>query len=554
MSSVYYEGSIEEMDEKDLVRLSETRLRSMDREEVSELLERYEDKIIGKQKEIIAEVVEKLLALEDDDDEDEGFVLEPGNPNSPKSRARSSIDESVWCAPTPRGSSSIQTSREDITSPVISEYSESNGERTIQLEGSYYAETEYEPSVFYDDDTCTNSIYGGGDNCSMCESSATSPIRSSRNRSISNEFYNEPRKIHASVENIDTECTAKRRAKAADDAREFGRALKWVYNVLKLEPLPIDIESRPEDCFGEQLCDGVLLCSLLNVIKPGTVRKVTKRTTIPFHMMANITSFVRGCQALGVKKRDCFDTLDLQTHRDLSKVYETLLMLNRAVQKTCPEYKGPFLFSAKQIERMQARSKRKSGRNHPSGLQSAPCTPLVQNNPKVFSRAFSGPTRISESLPASPASGRIPSPPPISTKINKQIPCLAAKVTLDQDDDPTTTISRQRTKPIELRCTSPKSEISSVTVSTNHDQQQENLPTATIDQLVKQVGLEKYAAKIADIADDINDLKEMTEEDFQDFVNETKMPPLKARRLKKALIDLGAALHPPNTGGTVPAR
>jgi hypothetical protein len=44
--------------------------------------------------------------------------------------------------------------------------------------------------------------------------------------------------------------------------------------------------------FAARLKDGALLCSLVNAIKPGSVKKVNKMQ-MPFMQMENISSFLR---------------------------------------------------------------------------------------------------------------------------------------------------------------------------------------------------------------------------------------------------------------------
>mmetsp|Transcript_17491 Transcript_17491/g.54621 ORF Transcript_17491/g.54621 Transcript_17491/m.54621 type:complete len:399 (+) Transcript_17491:159-1355(+) len=389
---------------EEVAALSEDELRSLDRDELSELLARWEEALSEAQTATVVSMIE-AWAAEEEEEEDEGFVLD--KPLTPKTvkprRKRSSLSDSVWTARSEAAESSVCSS----------------SEQAYALEES--------PTV------------------STTQSVAEDPIDNRFRRA--GEFSNAPTRFEASVDNLDHECNAKRRAKAADDAAEFARALRWVVDLVAVDA-PADLETRPEESFGEHLKDGVLLCQLLNKIKPGTVKKVSNHSSLAFHQMANVTNFLRGCQELGVSKRDCFDTVDLQQLRDLSKVYETLLMLSQTVEKTVPDFAGPYLYSKKREERKRRGSR---GSSHPGS--SHPGTPKQQ--------------------PPTP-------PPPLTTK--------------------------------------------------------------TLDDLVSDLGLEKYREQLSQVADDPSDLAEMTNQDFDAFIKSSKMPALKARRFKKALIDLGAQL------------
>lgn len=413
--------------------LSSDKLRQLDHDGLTDLLTHWEDVLSDTQKDTVIAIIEEMGTESDDDDDDEGFVLDP-RPSTPKNinkhslQRRSSLNDSVWTA---TKSSSMDERASVCSSEAANPLDESPTVSTTITESLRYAESDTSEAT-------VNPLEGDPE---------------SKHRRAC-EFSNAPRRSEASVDNLDHECQAKRRAKAADDAAEFARALRWVVSVLAIDT-PVDIETRPEECFGEHLKDGVLLCKLLNKIKPGTVTKISNHSSLTFHQMSNITSFLRGCQTLGVHKRDCFDTVDLQQLRDLSKVYETLLMLSATAEKKITTFSGPFLYSAKREERRRRRS------------VPLVCTPAEEPAP---------------SLPVSPIPSAQVAPVPHQTSFS------------------------------------------------------------TISELVKHLGLDKYSSQLAEVAGDISDLAEMTDEDFEQFLETTKMPALKARRFKKALIDLGAKL------------
>ncbi|XP_061441003.1 LIM and calponin homology domains-containing protein 1 isoform X5 [Rhineura floridana] len=63
--------------------------------------------------------------------------------------------------------------------------------------------------------------------------------------------------------------------------------------------------------FRSGLENGVLLCELLNSIKPGLVKKINRLPT-PLAGLDNIALFLRGCKKLGLKESQLFDAGDLQ--------------------------------------------------------------------------------------------------------------------------------------------------------------------------------------------------------------------------------------------------
>ncbi|XP_066489014.1 LIM and calponin homology domains-containing protein 1 [Tiliqua scincoides] len=76
------------------------------------------------------------------------------------------------------------------------------------------------------------------------------------------------------------------------------------------------IEQATGRTFGDKdfrsgLENGVLLCELLNSIKPGLVKKINRLPT-PIAGLDNIALFLRGCKELGLKESQLFDPGDLQ--------------------------------------------------------------------------------------------------------------------------------------------------------------------------------------------------------------------------------------------------
>ncbi|XP_059845074.1 LIM and calponin homology domains-containing protein 1-like isoform X2 [Hypanus sabinus] len=105
--------------------------------------------------------------------------------------------------------------------------------------------------------------------------------------------------------------------------------------------------------FRTGLENGILLCELLNAIKPGAVKKINRLPT-PIAGLDNITLFLRACEELGLKGSQLFDPGDLQdmTNRATVKVPEysrkmknvliTIYWLGKAAN-SCTSYSGPTL-------------------------------------------------------------------------------------------------------------------------------------------------------------------------------------------------------------------
>ncbi|XP_061826706.2 LIM domain only protein 7 isoform X6 [Nerophis lumbriciformis] len=105
--------------------------------------------------------------------------------------------------------------------------------------------------------------------------------------------------------------------------------------------------------FRSSLENGVLLCDLINKIKPGVVKKVNRLPT-PIAWLDNINVFFKACLKLGLKEAQLFHPGDLQdlssrvtvkdeeTNRRLRNVVITLYWLSRRAQSE-RSYNGPYL-------------------------------------------------------------------------------------------------------------------------------------------------------------------------------------------------------------------
>ncbi|NXO20299.1 LMO7 protein, partial [Cisticola juncidis] len=105
--------------------------------------------------------------------------------------------------------------------------------------------------------------------------------------------------------------------------------------------------------FRAALENGVLLCDLINKIKPGVVKKINCLPT-PIAGLDNINVFLKACENIGLKEAQLFHPGDLQdlsnrvtvkpeeTNRRVKNVLITLYWLGRKAQGD-PDYNGPYL-------------------------------------------------------------------------------------------------------------------------------------------------------------------------------------------------------------------
>ncbi|XP_028908650.1 LIM domain only protein 7 isoform X9 [Ornithorhynchus anatinus] len=127
--------------------------------------------------------------------------------------------------------------------------------------------------------------------------------------------------------------------------RAFAEAQRWV-------------EAVTEKNFGTQdfrasLESGILLCDLINKIKPGIIKKINLLST-PIAGLDNINVFLKACGQIGLKEAQLFHPGDLQdlstrvtvkqeeTDRRVKNVLITLYWLGRKAQNS-PHYNGPYL-------------------------------------------------------------------------------------------------------------------------------------------------------------------------------------------------------------------
>nr|XP_033473683.1 LIM domain only protein 7-like isoform X11 [Epinephelus lanceolatus] len=132
-------------------------------------------------------------------------------------------------------------------------------------------------------------------------------------------------------------------AVSCDEA--YVEAQRWIEAVTK--------KKFGSDDFRSALENGVLLCDLINKIKPGIIKRVNRLPT-PIAGLDNLNVFLKACGRLGLKEAQLFHPGDLQdlstrvtvkhqeTNRRLKNVLITIYWLGRRAQ--CDRfYDGPYL-------------------------------------------------------------------------------------------------------------------------------------------------------------------------------------------------------------------
>jgi len=97
----------------------------------------------------------------------------------------------------------------------------------------------------------------------------------------------------------------------------------------------------PGESYEDALKDGIILCNLMNKLKPGSIKKINT-SGASFKMMENINNFQKAIQEYGVAEIDVFQTVDLWEQKDISQVTMTLYALGRETYRH-PEWAGPWL-------------------------------------------------------------------------------------------------------------------------------------------------------------------------------------------------------------------
>lgn len=102
------------------------------------------------------------------------------------------------------------------------------------------------------------------------------------------------------------------------------------YDPQKEEELRLWIEEvtgcQIGDDFQKGLKNGVILCKLINELRPGSVKKISQSAQ-NWHQLENLSNFIKAITAYGVKPHDIFEANDLFENGNMTQVQTTLLAL-----------------------------------------------------------------------------------------------------------------------------------------------------------------------------------------------------------------------------------
>ncbi|KAG9289193.1 hypothetical protein G9A89_022502 [Geosiphon pyriformis] len=85
--------------------------------------------------------------------------------------------------------------------------------------------------------------------------------------------------------------------------------------------------------FHKSLQDGVILCSLMNKLKPNIIPQISKKD-LPFVKRENISNFLKAARQFGLHNSDLFETVDLFEGKDMDRVVATILAIARIMAGT----------------------------------------------------------------------------------------------------------------------------------------------------------------------------------------------------------------------------
>ncbi|XP_064339464.1 rho guanine nucleotide exchange factor 6 isoform X1 [Camelus dromedarius] len=111
------------------------------------------------------------------------------------------------------------------------------------------------------------------------------------------------------------------------------RIVTWLISLGVLDS-PKKTVCDPEEFLKSSLKNGVVLCKLINRLRPGSVEKYCLEPQTEADCTSNINDFLKGCAALQV---EVFDPDDLYAGVNFSKVLNTLLAVNKATEDQLSE-------------------------------------------------------------------------------------------------------------------------------------------------------------------------------------------------------------------------
>eukprot|EP01132_Coremiostelium_polycephalum_P007426 gene7426-9128_t len=139
------------------------------------------------------------------------------------------------------------------------------------------------------------------------------------------------------VPNLNDDIQKKKAQKYDSSLEKLAR--KWIEDVLKIEELDLNVS------LFEHLKNGVLLCKLVNTLKPGIIKRINE-SQISFKQLENIQNYLKACSQLGLQDTNLFNSIDLFENKDINLVITNILVLGKFASKV-DGYTGPHLAGEK---------------------------------------------------------------------------------------------------------------------------------------------------------------------------------------------------------------
>lgn len=133
--------------------------------------------------------------------------------------------------------------------------------------------------------------------------------------------------------------TQKRRNSATQlFLRKFSFVRVWMLDVINSTRSPsqyVQLSPNPRH-FLEQISDGIILCHLINALRPHTINDITHPSrTLQFIYLNNINSFLDACiNHFNIGKNSLFEPMELFEKKNLVKVVYCLSSLMEKVPST----------------------------------------------------------------------------------------------------------------------------------------------------------------------------------------------------------------------------
>ncbi|XP_038069058.1 myophilin-like [Patiria miniata] len=125
------------------------------------------------------------------------------------------------------------------------------------------------------------------------------------------------------------ELERKARATFAENLDKELECRAWIEAIVGDELEPVE---SGWDNFSAALKNGIVLCKLMNILQPRSIKKINETNTMAFKMMENIGNFLTACETYGVPTRDLFQTVDLFEGRNMNSVLTGLEAIGRRAQ------------------------------------------------------------------------------------------------------------------------------------------------------------------------------------------------------------------------------